>query len=509
MSDNNWWTDYQQNKRLRGLEDDLSSVSASLASARSNQRRLHSELSKVRGSLEQRLDRISAAFDAFVEISDLRVTLGLFDAPARVRHQARQLIAGTGPVGEVSDVDGYWLPPALSALRVGVDGVADTESLDLARARDAQRATMCYVLGTGLLGGRGTVTAALLAEALPVPGVTQPRYQRAVWTLAADGFFGEAGWELVCRRGTDFVHALPEEVRSGAVAAFRALATTGANATAVPRDLEGLGDLSTALSAAAGLAAMRAWVDEALAGYRSEPPAETDPSVRPVLELLIDEGSPVEQPLLKRERELRVVIEGKGSEPPAWDGAAGQTVELLRADAGDKEHPSRRAAAVRICGEFVVAAAERLAADARADAPYRVQARTRQGLVTITADGPDEGSVARARSRIDSGAKVSNQRRITAGVALGVAVAFLVLGLVAGWGWLIIAVAGPITALYQWRTDARERRDAAKTATQLHDSLAKEIDARINGLAGCRAELIERQPKIDEDLKAIREAFSA
>lgn len=506
MSDN-WWTDYQQNKRLRGLEDDLSSVSASLASARSSQRKLNAELSKVRGSLEQRLDRLSAAFDAFVEISDLRVTLGLFDAQGRVRHQARQLLAAAGPEGEVSDVDGYWLPPALSALRVGVDGVTDTESLDLARGRDAERAAIFYILGAGLLGGRTTVTEAMLADALPVPGTTQPRFQRAMWTLAADGFFGEAGWELVRRRGTEFVHALPADRRAGAVDGIRSIATKGAKVTSVPRDIEGLGDLGSALAAAAGLEAMRTWVEETLEARTNEPPAEVDPAVRPVVELLVDEGSPVELPLLQRERELRAVIEGKGSQPPAWDGSAGDTVDLLRADLADAAHPNRRAVALRSCGELVVAAAEKLAATARTDAPYRVQARTRQGLVTITGDGPDAGSLAKARSRIDSSTQVNSQRRVTAGVAGGVALVFLVLGIVAGWGWLLIAAAAPVVAIVQWRTDVRERQEAAATAVTMHASFAKDIEERVSALTACRAELIERQPKIDEDVKAIREAL--
>ncbi|HEY7598071.1 MAG TPA: hypothetical protein VH969_33355 [Actinophytocola sp.] len=507
MSDN-WWTDYQQNKRLRGLEADLSSVSASLASARSSQRRLNAELSKVRGSLEQRLDRLSAAFDAFVEISDLRMTLVLFDEQGRVRHQARRLLAGTGPDGEVSDVDGYWLAPAVSALRVAVDGVVDADSLNLAKARDPQRAAVFHVLGAGLLGGRSTVDAGLLADVLPVPAATMPRHQRAVWTLAADGFFGPAGWELVRSRGVEFVRALPDDARGSAVDALRAIGTAGATSTSPPRELEGLGDVTIALGAGASLATLRSWVEETLAGYPSEPPAEADPAVRPVVELLVEEGSPVEQPLLVRERELRAVIEGKGGQPPAWDGPAGETVELLRTDAKDASHPARRAAAVRICGELVITAAERLAATARADAPYRVEARTRQGLVTITADGPDQGSVARARSRIDDGAKVSAQRRVVAGVALGVGLAFVVLAVVAGWGWLFAALLGPVVALYQWRIDVREREDAATSAKTFHESLTKELDARVAALVECRAGLAEREPKIDEDLKAIREALA-
>ncbi|MGH3760975.1 hypothetical protein [Actinophytocola sp.] len=506
MSDN-WWTDYQQNKRLRGLQDDLYAVSASLASAKSSQRRLNAELSKVRGSLEQRLNRLSAAFDAFVEISDLRVTLGLFDAQGRIRHHARQLLEGVGPDGEVSDVDGYWLAPALVALRVAVDGVADTDSLDLAKARDAHRAAVFHVLGTGLLGGRGTVTAAMLSEALPMPAATMSRYQRAVWTLAADGFFGEAGWELVRRRGTEFVRALPDGDRAAAAETFRAVGTVRKMVAPVPRDFEGVENLGSALSAAARLSAMRAWVEEGLAGYTNEPALEVEPDIRTVVELLIDEGSPVEQPLLARERELRVVIEG-GSEPPAWDGSAGETIALLRKDADDAEHPGRRAAAVRISGDLVLAAAERLAATARADAPYRVRARTRHGQLTVTPDGPEEGSLAQLRSRIDAGAQVSGHRRMAVGVALGVAVVFLVLAVVAGWGWLVVALAAPIVAAVQWRADVRDRRDAAASAAARHGSLAKDVEQRVAALVECRTQLEDQQPKIDEDLKALREALA-
>jgi hypothetical protein len=507
MSDN-WWTDYEQNKRLRGLEEDLTSVSASLASARSSQRRLHAELSKVRGSLEQRLDRLSKAFDAFVEISDLRVTLGLFDAQGRVRHQARQLIAAAGPAGELSDVDGYWLAPALAALRVAVDGVVDADALSLARARDAERAAVFHVLGTGLLGGRATVPPELLAEVLPVPGTTMPRHQRAVWTLAADGFFGPTGWELVRGRGTEFVRALPADERSAAVDALRALGTAGAQPTALPREFEGLGDVSSALAAAARLAALRTWVEEGLAGFPNEQAAEVDPQVGTALALLVDEGSPVEMPLLARERELRVVIEGSGADPSTWDNPVGRTADSLRTDANDAEHPGRRAAALRGCGDLVLAAAERLADAARADAPDQVQARTRQGVVTITADGVDQASVSRLRSRIDAIANVSGQRRVIAGVALALAVVFVGIAVLAGWGWALVAVGGPIVAAYQWRTDLGERRAAAENAATMRQNFADEIESRVEMFTEFRADLKKRQPAIDEDLKALREVLA-
>jgi hypothetical protein len=501
------WQDYRQGRRIRDLEDHISSVNHSLSSARASQRRLHSELSKVRGSLEQRLDRLSAAFDAFVEISDVRMTLGLFDAPARVRHQARQLFAAAGPDGEVSDVDGYWLAPALMALRVAMDGVVDPEAMALARARDGRRAAVFHVLGTGLLGGRSTVTAGSLAEVLRVPGATLSRDQRAMWTLAADGYFGAAGRNLVRRRGAEFVGSLSGEQREAAAERLRTVATADAAVVAPPGELEDLKETGVALTAAAGLAAMRTWVETAVAGGSAEPGEEVDPEVRRAVALLVDEGSAPEVPLLARERELRAVIEGTGAEVSTWDGPAGETVELLEKDAGDAEHPGRRAVAVLAGGDLVVAAAQKLAATARADAPYRVRARTRLGLVTITADGPEEESAARLRSMADEVGRVSASRRAGAVVSAAVAAAFVVLAFVAGWGWVLVALAAAALAVQQWYTDAGLRRDAAANAEAVREKLAREIDGRVTVLTEYRARLAADQSKIEQNLKAIREAL--
>lgn len=503
MSDN-WYTDYAQNKRIRGLEEDLSHVSSSLASARSAQRRLRAELSKVQGTLEQRLDRLSAAFDAFVEISDLRVTLGLFDAQGRIRHQARQLLRGEAITGVVSDVEGYWLAPAFVALRAAARGAGDSGSAAAAKELDALRATVFHVLGAGLLGGRETVSAEMLADTLPVPEASLPIPHRAVWTLAADGFFGETGWELVRRRGVEFVRGLADD--GPAVETIRKIGTAAAESVPLPRHFEGASELATALDAAARLAALRAWVDESLAGWRNEQAGEVDPVVRRCVELLVDEGSPEELPLLARERELRAVIESDGGEPVAWDGPAGDTLDLIHADASDSEHPGRRAVAVRICGAHVLTAAERLAETARLPFPERVRARTRQGAVTITRRGVE--SLEAAHRRIEVSARVQNDRRYLAYGSLAVAVVFLVLTFAAGWGWVICAFAALGTAAVAWRRDVQTRAEAVRNAQSARAALAEEVDQRVAQLAECRSALTERQSSIDEHLAALRAALA-
>lgn len=505
MSDN-WWTDRQQNKRIEGLEENLTYMSSSLSSARASQNRLKAELSKMSGSLEQRLNRLSAAFDAFVEISDLRVTLGLFDNHGRVRHQAKQLLAGGG-LAEVSDVDGYWLAPALSALRGVADGVVDAEELSLAAARDPLRAAVWHVLLTSVAGGRESVPATTLDTALPVLPADTPSYQRAVWLLAADGFFGEAGEELARRRALDFVRSLSTEDRAAAVSALRNVAVSKATVH-VAKELDGGGGLMEVLQAAERLTVLRTWVTDAVGGYTGEPATEIDPLAKRSLELLIDEGSPVELPLLARERELRAVIEGKTTASATWDSPAGSTVELLRTAASSTEHPNRRALAVRSHAPLLLDMAESFVNAAQGTVPASLSVRTRYGQVTITPTGPERASLEKALDAADRTAQVESQRRGIAYGAVAVAVLFVVLAVVAGWGWIFLGVAALGVAAFQWLADAKERKNAAVSGVKAKEALRTDVDRRVEMFAKARTETGERQATVSEDLTAIRAALA-
>jgi hypothetical protein len=499
MSDD-WWQERQQNKRIQSLQDDLSYVSSSLSSARASQNRLKAELSKVQGSMEQRINRLSAAFDAFVEISDLRVTLGLFDSHGRIRHQAKQLLAGAG-LPEVADVDSYWLAPALVAIRPLADEIVDPDALALASARDPLRTGVFHVLATSVLGGRSTV-GSLESVLTPLPEQL-PGWQRAVWLLAADGFFGVDGWELARRRCTEFVEGLPE----GALATeLRDVAVPKA-VVHIPKDLEDGGDLAPALQACEKLAVMRTWVTETLDAYTGEQAADPDPAARTALDLLIDEGSAVELPLLARERELRAVIEGKSTPKATWDSPAGLTTELLREDVTNKERPGRRALAVRASAPILLSVAEGFATTARMAPPSTLSVRTRYGHVTLTPTAPDNTTLEKALVTAERVSRVESKRREAAYAAGGVGVLLVVLAVVAGWGWLFAAAAAFAIAGYQWLADSRERTNAAKAGAQAQDTLRKDIDKRVESFAKTRRELQDRQVTAEEDLKAIRAAL--
>lgn len=493
MSDN-YWVDRAQNKRIAGLEEDLGYMTASLSKARASHNRLKAELSKVSGSLEQRLSRLSAAFDAFVEISDLRVTLGLFDAHGRVRHQAKQLLEGLS-VSDVADAEGYWLAPALVALRGVADGVVDTDALSLAMARDSQRTKTFEVLLAAHLRGR----LPSFMDVLPAIATPVPVYQRAIWLLAADGFFGPAAWHHCATLLTP----LAEE---SLVDTIRTMATPTAAVT-VPKGLDGADDLTAALQAAEKLTALRTWVTSTVDAYTGEPAETVDPVVRRALDLLIAEGSPVELPLLARERELRGIIEGKAAASETWDSASTSGVDLLREDL-KSDSPDRRALAVRACAPHILSAAERFAATARTTPPEELDVRTRYGRVKITTTGSDQTTLEKAVEMVDRMGEVSSKARATAIGAAAVAVVFLVLMVVAGWGWVFVAAGAAGVAVYQLVEDTRERRRAAEATVQGKASLREDIANRVELFAKTKRELQDRQSRVAEDLAALEAALA-
>ena len=147
---------------IRTLQDQLDSQAADAAAARSEQRRLSSQLSQLQGDLAQRVDRLARAFDAFVELSQLRQDLVLHAEARRWRLAARRMVEGSishallpagGPTFPSADVDGYWLAPVVRGLPELIERGSDDGELDQAARRDEVR----------------TVTEALRARLATVP----------------------------------------------------------------------------------------------------------------------------------------------------------------------------------------------------------------------------------------------------------------------------------------------------------------------------------------------------
>ncbi|WP_433059197.1 hypothetical protein [Dactylosporangium sp. CS-033363] len=250
------WQDFKQQRAIREIE-------FSLSDQRAESRALRSQLSRVQGSIEQRLSRLITSFDAFVELSDLRAELAGFDEAARARYRMRQVLAfraGAAPAlpAAVEDVDGYWLSPAAAALAALARGDDASAELERAAARDHRRTALLMVMSGADLDVRWV--SAAFPELLADTQLTAA--ERGIWTAAAEGLLGDAALEVVAGRLASLVGGLGEERRASLdrwlVDRVHALPSmvpvTGVSSSSDRKAVAGL-------TAGARLAALRQWAE--------------------------------------------------------------------------------------------------------------------------------------------------------------------------------------------------------------------------------------------------------
>ncbi|OLR89988.1 hypothetical protein [Actinokineospora bangkokensis] len=497
------WSDFfggdlGQNRRLRGLEE-------SRAAHRADTARLRAELSKATGSLEERLAKLSAAFDAFVELSQLGPRLELFDREAEARRLARSLFAGVDRLDEVVDVPGYWLPQALLAVRALRTGGDVATPLALAVERDAASTAVFHVLTAGVFGFGESVPAGMLGEALPEFTDPLPTSVRAVWVLAADGYYGAAGRKLAEQRGaTHLARRPPEEVAAAVTTWRQALKPDHEAEYKLPQGIADGPRLRTIADACTRIALLRAHVRQALAP-RPDQRDELDPLVKSTLERVVETGAPREQELLGRVRELRATV-GGGS-PDELPEHAGDPAALLRADGVDEARPGRRALALRASSRDVLATAEQLAADAATELPEEVSVRPGVGTMVVRGGRVAEQSVERAAAR--GVPEVDGTRRVVGAALAGVALVALVLALVAGWGWAVPAVLAAGGAAVQLTRHAKAGRERVAALEQGRARAAREAEQAERIAAAALADLRGRQERAARDLAELRHLLGA
>lgn len=189
-----WASEYGRDKLLR---EELEAQAGALAASRVRQQRdtskLRSELRTMQGSLETRLDALTNAFVAFVELDGIRKQLAAFPQHAEARRYAFQdlqvLLDGDIPP-QRPDVDGYWLPPAMSALRP--DGSVDPEQAALARQRDPHAAPVFLATAQAAFGAGEAVVAELPKLLTPDDQGTWAEWQLLLWGATLRGAFGPA-----------------------------------------------------------------------------------------------------------------------------------------------------------------------------------------------------------------------------------------------------------------------------------------------------------------------------
>ena len=197
MVNNSEWFWASEYGRDRLLREELEAQAGALAASRARQQRdtskLRSELRNMQGSLEARLNALTNAFVAFVELDGIRKQLAAFPQHAEARRcafQDLQVLLDGGVPPMRPDVDGYWLPPAMSALRP--DGSVDPEQAALARQRDPQAAPVFLATARAAFGAGEAVAAELPKLLTPDDQGTWAEWQLLLWGATLRGAFGPA-----------------------------------------------------------------------------------------------------------------------------------------------------------------------------------------------------------------------------------------------------------------------------------------------------------------------------
>ncbi len=503
MSD--WYTESRQNRQLEELRDEMSRA----VSEASN---LRSRMSQLQGGLETRLEQLTDAFDAFVELSDIRYELIGFAPAAELRRHAGQVLAalasGEQPPEQGRDVAGYWLQPATAALRTLADqatAVLPEGPLSEALGLDERRTSIFLCLALAALGRRDLVQESWLHTAFGTvaPDGKVTRVQRALWTTAARGGFGAEGGNLILERLRQPLSASTKNWLEVIENRAKRQRPTGPKYPETSTQIEAqarLAQVGAAIEAIAGDTAVREPDSDLAYG---EP---TPDSASAVLRMLISEGSEPEREPLVRAAELRArVTRNAITTGGSIADSAGTVEQLLAADLKQSAEPHLAATALRVIANDVLPEVEALAKTASGLTPTEVTYDVQGHRVTLRADGLEPRSMEAAAAKIESAAPPLTARALAG--PLTIAIVGLAVGIGLGilhWFWIIVglAIVG-YAARRAWQVRATTRR-AQADANALIATIRNEATEAAAGFATYKAKAPERQKAVEADLEVIR-----
>lgn len=301
MSDSFGWMFGSEWTRDKILADRVAGIESHALATSS---RLRSQLTKVQGNLERRLDALTAAFDAYVELGDVREQLLAHADTATCRRQAvaafEAMIEGrTAP--RLDTLEGqYWLPYAVNALIAVVEGRADTEAEEAAR-RLTPDADRFIVFAAGAID-HGERVQDRVADLL-VGDATLTADQQILWEACVAGVYGDVfssirtvwATSLDHPDAADWVDWVSSQSSSDPRRQVEWLDTESGRSVPAPVDFTGT-DAPDAEEA------------ESSDASASNAP-ESVVALRTAVTSMIEEGLGEEQRLLARARELRATIE--------------------------------------------------------------------------------------------------------------------------------------------------------------------------------------------------------
>ncbi|GAA1826364.1 hypothetical protein ACFFOM_15510 [Microlunatus capsulatus] len=517
MTDWDWFftSEAGRTNLLRSQVDDLAASSAS-ANARSS--RLSSQLAQLQGSLETRLNALSQAFDAYVELGDVREQLAAHAGTAAVRRDVlaavEALVAGR-PAERVEPgpEDDYWLPHAMNAVTALVAGAPDRAAEERAAALDRQ-ADLFVVVLLGALG-RGALVADRVPDLLVTDGSLGPE-QVALWHALLAGVHNDPGG------GPDLLAAVGERwaptLAGGDAAEWRdwvAEQSGAADADAELAWVRALLDGQVLLPLVAP-APRRREVSRRRAAEEPVAPPAADEDPRAVLRAtagaMIAEGSEPERDLLVRARLLRQRIEDPGGLPPTAPAEPVRTGvrDLVREAFAGTRDPALRA---RLLGWLHPGLRQAVEAAAASPLPAvePVEQRTPGGPLVVGPDGPDPARLAQVRHNISARPHDGTWSPVVPGVLAGAAGLLALVGALLGWPLglvLLVLAVGVVLGLLALGA-ARSRRAAATEQAGDLATVDRVVAEARQRLADARAEQQRRASGRTVLLEGLRRDLAA
>lgn len=344
MSNWYWTSDYGRDKMLReGIE-----AQAAIAARNSRSTaRLRSQLNQVTGSLERRISALARAFDAYVELGDVREELSNMPSSATVRRQARDAIAilkanGTPPPLAEGQA-GHWLATAMNRVITVVRGKVPTPDLEEGPSSTfgPPPAFGTSPSGVGLASPEARIFEALalcllghgadIGEQIPSLLTTDGGFtgeQRALFDATLDGHFGEEAIvalgdtiraNLARSESSDWSQWLTREAGSSETKLLRWVEFH----TTPVLELEGSTEGANPISVAGY---------SPIAATEAEQGVDSIAVIEDLVGRIIEEGSPLERDLIHRATVLRRTIEhpDNAAEVPRWEMPSHPVDEIVR-----------------------------------------------------------------------------------------------------------------------------------------------------------------------------------
>ncbi len=509
MSDDllDWFLLTPEQRADKEIRADLEWTNRNLAAQSRSHRlesdRLRAQLNERTASIEQRLDRLSTSFAAYVELGEVREKLASLHGDSV--EQRRQAIAALTRLAKgdraerLQSDNSYWLPDAVNAVIAIVEGAPDPDAEGRARALEP-RADEFFVLAAAALD-KPELVADRLPDVMINDGALSPS-QYLLWRSSLAGDFGPvvASLERVVTpalKDGGWGAWVSEEAHRSALSPIAWL----------ERLTRQIARPDEAIPAPAQEFIQREAATRPATTTRGERGGRSDSqkALTAAMLAMVQEGEPAERELTLRERTLMAVL-ADPSTKPVDEGAAvvtDLTAEVRLAMVDESLDPAVRRPLIRWAVPMLKRVVDQVTTD---EAPLvRVQADIAGRAVEVTSSGYDEARVASLLASRDEAVGESRSAllrwsMLTGTLLAGGLVALLLGHQAAGLVLLLVAAGCLVPTVRTLWTMREERNGAALARSKAMQQLAVARD-RVSVQEAERAEERGRRLAVEELLR--------